>query len=92
MGRPKMGVLVTYFHGLHLNSEFISKGGTKNKKLCLYSSVKIFTLIAKVPEPWGNIYSEHKVTHSLLSVIQVVQKFHSKANASTYFNLCFLVY
>lgn len=58
-------MLLTYFLGLHLNPEFISKGGTENKKLCfLSSSVKTsFILITKVPEPQGNIYSEHKVSH-----------------------------
>lgn len=80
-------MFLTYFLGLHLNSEFISKGGTENKKLCL-SSIKSFTLITKVPELWGNIYSEHKatsVTHSLLSFTHVAQKFHSKASNSRYF-------
>lgn len=55
-------MFLTYFLGLYLNPEFISKGGTENKKLCL-PSIKTFTLITKVPEPWGNIYSEHKVSH-----------------------------
>lgn len=88
-------MLLTYFLDLHLNPEFISKGGTENKKL-LSSSVKtFFTLITKVPEPWRNIYSERKVSHicNLVSPFtQVVQKFHSNANISRCFNLYFLVY
>lgn len=89
-------MLLTYFLDLHLNPEFISKGGTENKKL-LSSSVRtfFFTLIIKVTEPWRNIYSEHKVSHicSLFSPFtQVVQKFHSKANTSRYLNFYFLVY
>lgn len=74
-------MFLTYFLGLHLNSEFISKGGTENKKLCL-SSIKSFTLITKVPEPWGNIYSEHKatsVTHSLFSFTHVHKSFIQKS-------------
>ena len=90
-------MFLTYFIYLHSNPEFISKGGTENKKLCLLSfSVKSsFTFITKVPKTWGNTDSEHKVIHicnPFFSFTQVVQNFHSNTNANRNISLYFLVY